>query len=189
MAGQPFPAEPSHSAPKRTSFFPSLRFGEERFRSFRSRRHSAQPTAGRPKAGRPEAARVASNRGMMAVKSTDRRSLTVSQQWHQLSRFDRRMCAHDPRAPRAREGACADADSQARRGRVGAAPLGGGGEQRTRVPQGNANVRGHQERMSDGTGARSTRPQAKVCNARAVGCRASDREKKGKLGAQGRLRG
>jgi hypothetical protein len=37
MAGQPFTAEPSHSAPKRTSFFPSLRFGEERFRCWQCR--------------------------------------------------------------------------------------------------------------------------------------------------------
>jgi hypothetical protein len=55
MAGQPT-AEPSHSAPKRTSFFPSLRFVLSGAEDIRLSRRLA---------GRPEAARVASNRRMM----------------------------------------------------------------------------------------------------------------------------
>ena len=90
MAGQPT-AEPNHRLPERTAFFPSLRFGEERLRSFRSRRYFGSadgwPAEGRPAGGR---ARCTTREGRLTADFDGRREKTVSnQKRHQLSRFDR----------------------------------------------------------------------------------------------------
>jgi hypothetical protein len=95
-------------------------------------------------AGRPEAAGVAEIEEGDGSRFDGPATLDcVTAKWHQLSRFDRHMCAHDPEP---RQGACADSDAGAPRfnpaGEEGALlPRGVGGEEPAREPEGNAKGR------------------------------------------------
>ena len=127
MAGQPT-AEPNHRLPERTAFFPSLRFGEERLRSFRSRRYFGSadgwPAEGRPAGGR---ARCTTREGRLTADFDGRREKTVSnQKRHQLSRFDRQQ---------------AYARSRPRREEQRAVPLGARGSHRREDQRSNAEGR------------------------------------------------
>ena len=168
-AGQPT-AEPRHRPRKERRSSPP--FGSEKnvFVLSGAECSSAQPTAGRPLAGRPEAARCENRKMAMTANSTDSAVHDCDRaKWHQLSRFDRHMCARAHRATKW-SGGRAQTRALNPKGRVHAAPLGGGGKQPAREPQGNAEGRGRRGRakgMQDGTArAQLTRLQARVCNAR-----------------------